>query len=299
MVNGGFCFSNAVESRFPGLIEKVRNIIRESENKFQGASGCSESFLWEHTTHVASFAYRLAVAEDLDPMIPTVVALFHDAGKFAEGRYHADETAEEVESARIAAPILRQSGMKSAEVKRVLAGLKALYSEKSARSVVADIVHDADFLSKFGSLGVANFFVKAALRGRTIRSAVLQYLSKELTYAACLPLNMRTAAGRKLAGRKAAESLRFFRSLLTEMRDARIVDLKVSRLRVPHPAHRKRLLEVRLVACPACPECSGRWKVTWTTERGVKCQRLSVELVCRSCGEGMDTSFCLPEINFR
>ena len=102
--------------------------------------------------------------------------------------------------------------MKPADVKRVLAGLKALYREKSARSIVADIVHDADFLSKFGSLGVANFFAKAALRGRTIRAAVLQYSSKELTYASCLPQNMRTAAGRELAGRRASQSMKFFSS---------------------------------------------------------------------------------------
>jgi HD superfamily phosphodiesterase len=297
MVNGGSVHYNAVESRFPGLIEKVRNIIHESENNFQGASGSSDSFLWEHTTHVASFAYRLALAEDLEPMIPTIIALFHDAGKFAGGRYHADETAEEAESARIAAPILRQSGMKPADAKRVLAGLKALYREGSARSVAADIVHDADFLSKFGSLGVANFFVKAALRGRTIRSAVLQYLSKELTYAACLPVNMRTAAGRRLASRKAAESQRFFRSLLTEMRDTQIADLKIRRLRVPHPDRRDRVLDVRLVVRSACPECSGRWQTTWTTEKGIKCQRLLVEITCRGCGERLETSFCLPEIH--
>jgi HD superfamily phosphodiesterase len=296
---GEYCYSSAVESRFPGLIEAVRNIIGASESKFQGYSHSSDSYLWEHTTHVASFAYRLAIAEDLDPLIPTVVALFHDAGKFAGGRYHADEAAEEEESARIAAPILRQSGMKSAEAKRVLAGLKALYSEKSAKNVAADIVHDADFLSKFGSLGVANFFVKAALRGRTIQSALLQNLSKELTYAACLPLNMRTATGLELAGRKSTQSLRFFRSLLAEMREAQIADLKVRRLRVPHPDHRNRMLEVRLVAFPACTECGGRWQVTWTTDRGVKCRRLNVVWICRSCGDGMETSFCLPEIYAR
>jgi HD superfamily phosphodiesterase len=279
------------------LIEKVRAIIGESENAFQGTSASSDSFLWEHTSHVASFAHQLALAEDLDPLIPTVVALFHDAGKFADGRYHADETAEEVESARVAAPILRGSGMKPADIKRVLSGLKALYSEGSAGNAAADIVHDADFLAKFGYLGVANFFIKAALRGRSIRTAVLQHLSKEMTYAACLPLNMRTDAGRGLAGKKAGASQKFFRSLLAEMRDARIVDLRVRRLRIPHPSHRNRQLEVRLVVYPLCPDCGGRWRVSWTTQRGVKCQRLNVLLVCRGCGDVMDTSFCLPEIS--
>jgi HD superfamily phosphodiesterase len=297
MVQGEFYFSDVVESRFPGLIDKVRRIIGESENKFQGSA--ADSFLWEHTTHVASLAYGLAQTEARDPMIPAVVALFHDSGKFAGGRYHADETAEEVAAARIAAPVLRQSGMKAAELKRVLAGLKALYSENSTRSAAADIVHDADFLSKFGSLGAANFFVKAALRGRTIRAALLESLSKELTYAACLPENMRTSAGRQLAGKKAAQSLRFFRSLLAELRDARIMDLRVRKLRVPHRDHPARQLEVRLVVFPVCPECGGRWRVTWSTESGVKCRRLRVVWLCRGCDEGMETAFCLPEIQHR
>lgn len=275
---------------------KVRKIIQDSENAYEGGDDISESQLWEHTMHVASITQQLARAENLDPLIPVIAALFHDAGKFAGGQYHKDKTIEEEESARIAERLLRESGMKSTNIRRILAGLRALYNEKARKNTIAAILHDADFLSKFGALGVAGFFTKSTLRGRTLRSSVLGYLSKELTYAACLPLNMRTAAGRKLAAKKAADSLRFFRLLLAELRDARIANLKIRQIKIPDPSTRDGFLKIRLVFSPTCPECGGGWNMSWATEKGVKCTKLDIDWNCPQCGKRLETSFCLPEI---
>jgi HD superfamily phosphodiesterase len=291
-------YPTIIESRFPGLIAKVREIIQESERKYDGSGKRSESFLWEHTTHATSIAFQLAQAENMDPLIPVIAALFHDAGKFAGGRYHTDDTAEEEESARIAGRLLRQFGMKAAEIGKVLSGLKALYKENARKNSVAAIIHDADFLSKFGALGIAEFFIKSALRRRTLQSTVLGYLSKELTYASCLPLNMHTAAGRKLASKKASDSLKFFRALLSELRDAGIADLKIRQLLIPYPAGENQLLKVQLVVSPQCPRCAGGWTVTWTTEKGVKCRKLNIDCACSECSERLETSFCLPEIAY-
>jgi HD superfamily phosphodiesterase len=291
-----FDYPSVVESRFPGLIDKLREVIQESENKHEGRSGHSESFLWEHTLHAASLAYQLAIAEKVHPLIPVVGALFHDAGKFAGGKYHTDDIPEEDESARIARELLLQFGMKSTDLRKVLAGLKALYNEKAKKNTLAAILHDADFLSKFGALGVAGFFIKSALRRRTLRSTVLGYLSKELTYASCLPLNMHTAAGRKLATKKAADSLKFFRALLAELREARIANLKIRQLRIPNPAAKNQFLQIQLVASPTCSKCGSGWNLVWTTDKGVKCRKLNVEWACSDCGERLETSFCLPEI---
>ncbi len=291
-----FNSNSIIESRFPGLINRVREVIQDSENAYEGSDGFSESHLWEHTMHVASITYQLACAEGLDPLIPVIAAFFHDAGKFAGGKYHSDETIEEEESARIADRILRQFGMKSTDVRKVLSGLKALYNEKARKNTVAAIIHDADFLSKFGALGIAGFFTKSVLRGRTLRSSVLGYLSKELTYAACLPLNMRTASGRKLATKKATGSMRFFRSLLAELREARIADLKIRQISIPYPSSKDRSLRVQLVVSPACPECGGGWDMGWRTENGIKCTKLNIDWGCSHCGKRLETSFCLPEI---
>lgn len=284
-----------IESRFPGFLERVRQVFKDTENAYEGSRN-PESFLWEHTMHVASIADRLAQAEGLDPLIPVVAALFHDAGKFAEGKYHSDGTIEEEESAGIAGPLLREFGMKAGDIRNVLSGVRALYNEKSRRNRVGAILHDADFLSKLGAMGVASFFTKATLRGRTLRSAVIGYLSKELTYAASLPLNMRTAAGKRLARKKAGDSIRFFRSLLDELREAGIADLGICPIRIPYPSRANKSLTVRLVVSPTCPECGRTWNLGWTTEKGVKCERLNIDWRCTHCGKQLETSFCLPEI---
>ncbi len=285
-----------IESRFPGLMEKVREIIQASENALEGGDGSLESFLWEHTLHVTSIACRLAQEETIDPHIPTVAALFHDIGKFTGGRYHPDEMIEEEESARIAARLLPQFGMPKGETRRVLAGLRALYNERARRNPVAAVLHDADFLSKFGALGVASFFTKSTLRRRPLRASIFGYLSKELTYAACLPLNMRTEAGRRLAAQKSGDSLRFYRSLLEEMREAHIADLRIRKIRIRHPNRRNRSLEILYVLPPACPRCGGRWTMQWDTGKDIKCTKLTIEWNCRDCEEKLETSFCLPEI---
>ncbi len=292
----GYDFPIVIESRFPGLIDRIREIIQESESKHKGGRRSSESFLWEHTMHATSIAYQLALAEHLNPLIPVTAALFHDAGKFSGGRIHSEDTAEEEESARIAGNLLRQYGMKSNEIRQVLSGLRALFSEKARKNKTAAILHDADFLSKFGALGVAGFFIKSALRRRTLRSAILGYLSKELTYASCLPLNMHTAAGRKLAAKKAADSLKFFRALLSELRDSHIADLRIRQVRIPHPDMGDQVLKVQLVVSPDCQKCGSGWNMGWTIDKGIKCRKLTIEWTCSRCGERLETSFCLPEI---
>ncbi len=285
-----------IESRFPGLIDRVRQTIRDSEKAYEGDRGRSESFLWEHTMHVASITDRLAQLEHLNPVIPVVAALFHDAGKFAGGQYHGENTIEEEESARIADRLLQQYGMREPDIRKTLSGLKALYNESVRKNRIAAILHDADFLSKFGAMGVASFFTKSTLRGHTLRSSVLGHLSKELTYAACLPLNMHTAAGKKLASKKSRDSMKFFRSLLSELKEAHIAELEIRRLRIPNPASAGKFLAVRLVASQACPGCGNGWSMDWKTEKGVKCNKLKVDWSCSHCGEQIETSFCLPEL---
>ncbi|MDR0310559.1 MAG: HD domain-containing protein [Acidobacteriota bacterium] len=288
-----------IEDRFPGLIAKVREDIEISEKKFEtrnGKTGFGESHLWEHTTHVASLAFRLAREENRPPLLPTLAALFHDVGKFAGGNYHEENTIEEEESAETAKRVLSEAGIKPGELAKTLAGIKALYNEKTSKNSIAAIVHDADFLSKFGAMGVAAFFTKATLRGRTIESAMLGYLSKELTYAACLPRNMRTAAGKKLAAQKARDTIGFFRKLLGELRESCGVGLRIRRLRISDPRSRKKQLEILLAASTECRQCGSSWRTAWFIEDGVKCTKLNVEWHCAKCGDSLGTSFCLPEV---
>jgi len=290
----GYAFFTTTESRFPGLLDAIHKIIRQSEGKHQGGGGSSESFLWEHAMLATSLAYQLAQAENCDPLIPVLASLFYEVGKSAGG----DPTAEREESVRAAKRILRRFGMKSAEILRVMSGLRRLFTEKAANNWVAAIVHDADLLSRFGALGVADFFIKSALRRRTLRASVFAHLSKELTYAACLPLNMHTASGRALAARKASDSIRFFRALLAELREARIADFKIRQIRIPHPDDKDKVLKVQLVVAPACPQCGGVWSMAWTTDKDIQCRKLTIDWACSDCGARLQTSFRLPAIAY-
>jgi uncharacterized protein len=289
-------FYRSLTARAPGLVERVRRTIEDSEKKFAAKKDGRAGFLWEHTVLVAGQSFRLAKAEKENPDLAALVALFHDSGKFAGGRYHADDKPEEEAAARLARATLEEAGLKMADVGHVVRALRSLYRSGASRNRLADIVHDADFLSKFGYLGVANFFVKSTLRGRNLESAAMEYLSKELTYAAVLPANMRTAAARKLAARKSAETLRFYRGYLAELKEAHGLDFRVRTVNVPRPDGRGARAAVTLALPAGCGACGGKLATDIRAEKGMKCEKLEVGLRCAACGETRAISFCLPEL---
>jgi HD superfamily phosphodiesterase len=289
-------FYRSLTALAPGLVERVRRTIEDAEKKFSGKKEAKEGFLWEHTVIVAAQAFRLAKAENEDKDLAALVALFHDAGKFVGGRYHADDKPEEEEGARLARETLEESGFKMAETGHVVRALRSLYNSGAHRNRLADIVHDADFLSKFGYLGVAGFFVKSTLRGRNLESAVMDYLSKELTYAAVLPATMHTAAARRLAAKKSADTLRFYRAYLGELKEAHGMDFRIRVLEAPRPGRRGRPAKISLVLPVSCGACGGKWEADLRTVRGLKCEKLEAALRCTACGEKRLVAFCLPEL---
>jgi HD superfamily phosphodiesterase len=289
-------FYRSLTALSPGLVERVRRTIEEAEKKFSGKKDGKGGFLWEHTVLVAGQSFRLAKAEKENPDLAALTALFHDAGKFAGGRYHADDKPEEEESARLARSILEDAGLEMASIGHVVRALRSLYNSGARRNRLADIVHDADFLSKFGYLGVANFFVKSTLRGRNLETAVMDYLSKELTYAAVLPANMRTAAARRLAAKKSADTLRFYRAYLAELKEAHGTEFRIQTVDVRRPGPRAKRAAVSLALPSACGACGGKWETEFRTDKGLKCERLEASLRCGACGERRSVSFCLPEM---
>ena len=286
-----------LSSRYQRATEQARRMIIRAERRFSGRpSGASDSFLWEHSEHVAALCRRLAKEEGLDADLAYLAGLFHDAGKFAGGLYHPDEKPEEQAASAAASRILGQAGFSRRFVNRLAKALKSLYQSEAGRDTLADIVHDADFLSKFGRLGVAQYFLKSALRGRSLERAITEYLSKELTYAAVLPRNMRTRAGRRLAGKKAAETLRYFEGLLREIRDMPGAPYRVKLLKASRPDGSGQTVPVRLVLPASCRRCGGRWHPEFSTEKGTKCEKLEAVMRCSGCRQSYRISFCLPEI---
>jgi uncharacterized protein len=289
-------FYRSLTALSPGLVERIRRTIEDAEKRFSKKKDGKPGFLWEHTVLVASQSFRLAAAEKENPDLAALVALFHDSGKFAGGRYHADDKPEEEEAARLARASLEEAGLKMADIGHVVRALRSLYQSGASRNRLADVVHDADFLSKFGYVGVANFFVKSTLRGRNLESSAMDYLSKELTYAAVLPANMRTAAARRLAVKKSADTLKFYKSYLAELKEAQGLDFRVRVVDVPTTRGRGRRAKVTLVLPVACGACGGKWESDFRTEKGLKCEKLEASLRCPGCDERRSISFCLPEM---
>jgi HD superfamily phosphodiesterase len=289
-------FYRSLTALSPGLVERIHRLIEEAEKKFSKKKDGKPGFLWEHTVLVAAQSFRLAKAEKENADLAALVALFHDSGKFTGGRYHAGDKPEEEEAARQARATLEEAGLKMADIGHVVRALRSLYQSGSSRNRLADIVHDADFLSKSGYLGVAQFFVKSTLRGRNLESAAMDYLSKELTYAAVLPANMRTAAARRLAFKKSADTLKFYRSYLTELKEAHGMDFRIRTVEVRAGTRRGRRAKVTLVLPVACGACGGKWETELQTAKGLKCETLEASLRCQACDERRSISFCLPEM---
>jgi hypothetical protein len=293
---------NILEPRFPDLLDEMRQLVSESEREFNAAAGRPGSgFLWEHTVLVAVIAARLAEAAGDELLLPVVAALFHDTGKFQDGVYHDKEIAEEEFAVRLVRRMMPRRGMTAVETETVALSLRALYCEDQRQGPLTDLLHDADFLSKFGCLGVAAFFTKAALRQLPMREAVTRWLSKELTYARAAERTLRTSAGRAQAAAKSLRAEDFFGNLLAEMRQLGMARFKLETRRVAEiagmdgpPLHPD--TEIVLVLPEACEVCGAAPDVQLSLEEGIKCRKLVARVGCAAGHDIHEMVFCLPEI---
>ena len=291
---------NMLETRFPGLHARIENMLVDAEARYnhQSEQGPSE-FLLEHARRTAAIAHKLSAMEGVDAFLPALVALYHDAGKFHEGEYHKDDIPEEEHAAVLAASMLAEFGVEPSDIQAVLRALRALYDDRLPCVGPCRIVQDADRLDKLGTLGVGAFFTKATLRGRGLVDALVQSLSRELTYALAAPRSMFTHTGKKLAAEQAAKSIAFFEDLLVDLENWGIASFErrsiilEENFRTRGGAAVKRM-EVTIVMPRACPDCGASLGLTHLRERGVKCEKLTARFACAGCDYARETSFCLP-----
>ncbi len=289
-----------LETRLPGLHARIEAVLVEAETRFNLQAGqASSEFLLEHTQRTAAIAHLIAGLEGVDPFLPALVALFHDAGKFHEGEYHKDDIPEEEHAAVMAGRMLAEFGVDRGDIEVVLESLRALYDDRRPCLGPCRIVQDADRLEKLGTLGVGAFFTKAALRGRGLIDGLERTLSRELTYALAAPRSMFTATGKRLATQQAAKSIAFFDDLLADLEswgiasfERRTILLEEDfRTRDGAPLDK---MEVTIVMPRVCPDCGSALGLTHQRGRGVKCEKLTAVFTCGSCSYARATSFCLP-----
>ena len=287
---------NIIESHFTDLWNRIRHRIEETEKSFAPPSPRSGGFLWEHSVHVASIAQQICIDEGIDPFLPVIGALIHDLGKFPEVEAGQKDIPEEVLSIERSMDILESEGMDNRDRERIREGIVALYDESIPKNSISDVVHDADFLSKSGRLGAAVFFQKAALKGKTLVQSLMEGASKEMTYAAVLPENMRTEAGSRMAESKCREILAFFNGLIEELDHNGIFTFKIEETLFPCPDDPGKKVPLILVYPRECPDCRSSFKIQFATKKGVKCRKLIADIRCTFCPQAYETAFCLPEI---
>ncbi len=289
-----------LEARIPGLHARIEKMLVDAEALYNHhAKQVPSEFLLEHSRRTAAIAYKVALMEEVDPLLPCLVALYHDAGKFHEGAYHKDDVPEEEHAAAMAERMLSASGLQRGDIDRVLEALHALYDDALPPDAACRVVQDADRLDKLGGLGIGAFFTKAALRGRGLVDALTHSASRELTYSLAAPHSMLTGTGRRLAREQAAKTLAFFDDLLQNLEDwgiasfeRRVIVLEEDfRARDGSPLQR---LEVTIVLPRVCPQCDASLSLKHWRGRGVKCEQLTARFECQSCSHCVETSFCLP-----
>lgn len=291
-----------LESRYPGLYSSIVSTLTEAEATFNARNGEAPSqFLIGHTLRVTAIARTICEMEEIDSFLPTLVALFHDAGKFHDGEYHTDEIPEEEHAAIIADRILVRHGLVADDIDTVLTALRTLYDERLPCVGISRIVQDADRLEKLGPLGVGAFFVKATLRGRDLVEALVQTLSRELTYAKAAPRAMLTDSGRKLAGGQAAKTLAYFDDLTDQLESWGIASFKRHSILLDEGFCSRdgavvRGGEVIVAMLAACPDCESPLHLTHRLKRGLKCERFIARFDCKQCNYANETSLCLPVI---
>jgi HD superfamily phosphodiesterase len=291
---------NMLETRFPGLHARIESMLVDSEARYnQQTKQAPSEFLLEHARRTAAIAHTISGLEGVDPFLPALVALYHDAGKFHEGEYHKDGIPEEEHAAALAGTVLAEFGVDRSDIEAVLAALRALYDDRLPCVGPCRIVQDADRLDKLGALGVGAFFTKATLRGRGLVEALVSTLSRELTYAVAAPRSMFTQTGKKLALEQAAKTIAFFDDLLHNLErwgiatfERRTIVLEED-FRTRDGASAQKM-EVSIVMPHACPDCEAPLGLTHRRERGLKCEKLTACFACAGCGYARETSFCLP-----
>jgi len=291
---------NVLEARFPGLHARVETMLIDVEARYNDKTNHAQSeFLLEHTRRTAAISHKISGMEGVDPLLPILVALYHDAGKFHEGEYHQDDVAEEEHAAVLAERMLAEFGVEHRDIAVVLESLRALYDDRLPCVGATRIVQDADRLDKLGTLGIGAFFTKAALRGRGLIDAVAQTASRELTYALAAPRSMFTETGKKLAGEHAAKTVNFFDALLDDLENWGIASFERRTIVLEEEFQTRGgeaigRMDVTIVLPRVCPDCDASLGLSHVRGRGVKCEKLTARFACSGCGYARETSFCLP-----
>lgn len=273
------------------LLAKVESTLRsrvQTEEAEHDNNRKPPNSLWNHAIRVALVAERLGRAEGVDPIACRLVGIFHDSGKFGGGSYHQGDKAEEEWSVEILREITQNAGFDPVLIDQVEESILQLYRDDPEPTLLTKVLFDADNLDKLGTLGVANYFVKAGLRGGGISPSFLYRTTVELTYARHAPRILATESGRELARRRAPETISFYKNLLASLREDGLYDFRINKVTYDG-------LVIDVVA-PATCDCGEKPSLRIWEIPGIKCSEIHLEHICKSCGPLHELRFCRPRL---
>ena len=282
---------NQIEAESGLVLENIENSLRAHVQREETAADQGEKTvdsLWDHLLRTAGIAEQLGRAEGIDPATCRLAALFHDAGKFHEGKHHGDSVPEEQHSVEILGRLAQQHGIAEDQVAEIGDAILQLYRGDPVPTPLAKILFDADNLDKLGYLGAANFFVKRGLRGRGISPSFMIQFTVELTYARHAVGCMQTEAGKDWARRRAPQTQSFFSSLLDQLREDGLADLVLNELDFDG-------LLIDAVVPSAC-SCGRALVPEIRQDEGIKCHKIHLVHACRDCDERYEVRFCRPRL---
>ena len=280
---------NPLRSIAAEVLQDIRETLIEQETAYQHAFAEEDSFssLWTHSVRVGRIANHIANAEGFDPEPALLAGLLHDLGKFAYGRYHADDTSEEQNAIRFAERILTGT-VYECWIPVINDAILSSYLKGEVTSDIGRALYDADCLDKLGHMGVAQFFAKKALRRQFLDSDVMIRTSVELTYAHHAPDTLKTATGRSLARERSRRTRRFYTELLEEWAELGLGRFSILEKNIAGV--------VCILVIPRFCPCGGGLKIESDILDAVKCRSVVVTYRCGRCGSEREFSFCLPNI---
>lgn len=267
---------------------QLRNLIEYEEGAYHDDRREQVDSLWSHVLRVAVLADRIGIREGVDRAACRLAGLFHDAGKFVNGAYHAGDAKEEDGSVRILYEMTRDTDIPRELVDVAAQAILQLYQSNADLSILAKILFDADNLDKLGLPGIANFLIKAGLRGRGLNRTLLYRIGVELTYARYARETMMTMTGRKLADEKVPEMIDFFHHFINSLRKDGLFDFHIT-----EENYDGVILDI--VEASAC-ECGGPIERKIWDAPGLKCQQIYLEYRCTKCDFVHELHFCRPRI---
>lgn len=137
--------------------DKIKKIIRGKERSMG-----ETDFVWNHTQRVRKLCKVLANKEGVEDRLLDTAAILHDISKI-------DCLGKEDRHAHVGADISKEflTEFDDTDKKKILNIIRKHSDKGSGGTIEEQILQDADYLDKFGAVGIGTFFIKAGLFGKT------------------------------------------------------------------------------------------------------------------------------------